>query len=206
MIYWLTCFFLRVLYRVLFRYKAYGMENLPKSGSFIIAANHVSFLDPPAVGAFVPRKMSYPAKKELFKGKYFGWYMRKVRTIPIGEDVMSYGAMKEVIKKIRGGIPIVIFPEGTRGDGKSFLEPEPGVAYFALKFNLPVVPVYVKGTEKALPRGARFIRLEPVRVFYGKPKRYQMPEGMDKDEAYKEISYKIMDEIKKLNNRYGSQD
>ena len=206
MIYAITCFFLRVLYRLLFRYKAYGMENLPKSGSYIIAANHVSFLDPPAVGAFIPRKLNFPAKKELFKNKYFGWYMRKIRTIPIAEDAMSYGSVKELIGKVRGGIPLVIFPEGTRGDGDSFLDPEPGVAYFALKFNLPVVPVYVKGTEKALPRNARFIRLKPVRVYYGKPKRYEMPVGLDKDKAYREISYKIMEEIGKLKNRYGTQD
>ena len=206
MIYSITCFFLRVLYRLLFRYKAYGMENLPESGSFIITPNHVSYLDPPAVGAFVPKKFNYIGKKELFKNKYLGWYMRKIRIIPMDRDVLVYSSMKEIIKKIREGIPIVIFPEGTRGDGNSFLEPEPGAAYFALKFNLPVVPAYVKGTEKALPKGAKFIRLKSVSVFYGKPKKYEMPPGGDKDKAYKEVSHKIMEEIKELKDRYGTQD
>ena len=204
MIYWITCFFLRLLYRALFRYKVHGIENLPKSGSFIMAPNHVSFLDPPAAGISVPRKMNYLGKKELFSNRYFGWYMRKIRIIPMDRDDIGYGCIKEVIRKIKEGIPIVIFPEGTRGDGISFLEPEPGVAYFALKFDLSVVPTYVKGTEKAFPKNARFIRLKPISVFYGKPKKYEMPDGVDKDKAYKEISHEIMEEIGKLKNRYGS--
>ena len=166
--------------------------------------NHVSFLDPPAAGVFVPRKMNYMAKKELFKNKYFGWYMRKIRTIPVEEGALNYSSMKEIIKKIKEGIPIVIFPEGTRGDGDSFLEPGPGAAYLALKFNLPVVPVYVKGTEKALPKNAHFIRREPVSVFYGKPKIYHIPAGGDKDKIYREVSNKIMGEIGELKARYGS--
>ena len=203
MIYSITCFVLRVLYRVLFNYKAYGMENLHESGSFIIAPNHVSFLDPPAIGVFIRRKMNYIAKRDVFKGRFFGWYMRKLRTVPMDEGLLIYSGMKEIIKKIRQGIPIVIFPEGTRGDGEHFLEPGPGVAYFALKFDLPVVPAYVKGTEKAFPRDARFIRLAPVRVFYGKPKRYHMPAGTDKDKAYKKVANEIMDEIKELKKIYG---
>ena len=204
MIYWITCFFLRLLYRVLFRYKVHEIDNLPKSGSFIMTPNHVSFLDPPAAGISVPRKMNYLGKKELFSNRYFSWYMRKIRIIPMDRDVIGYGGIKEVIRKIKEGIPIVIFPEGTRGDGISFLEPEPGAAYFALKFDLPVVPTYVKGTEKALPKNARFIRLETVSVFYGKPKKYEMPAGVDKDKVYKEVSRDIMAEIGKLKNRYGS--
>lgn len=205
MIYSITCFFLRMLFRLLFKYKLYGLENIPQSGSFILTSNHVSFLDPIAVGAFVPRKLNYMAKKELFKNKYFGWYMRKVRTIPVDKETLAYGGMKEIIRRIRKGGPIVIFPEGTRSDGDSFLEPETGVAYLALKFNLSVVPAYVKGTENALPKNAHFIRLRPVRVYYGKPKRYQMPAEGNRDEVYKEISHKIMEEIGKLKDRYGTK-
>ena len=206
MIYAVTCFFLRVLYRILFRYRAYGMENVPKKGSFILIANHVSFLDPPAVGAFFRRKFNYLGKRELFKNRYFGWHMKKIRIIPVDKDGISYASMKEVVKKIKEGIPIVVFPEGTRGDGDSFLEPGPGAAFLALKFNLPVVPAYIKGTEKALPKGARFIRMESVRVFYGKPKKYDMPSNVDKNEAYKNVSLKMIGEIKALKDKYEAQN
>ena len=137
MIYWITCFFLRILFRILFNYKSYGMENLPRKGSYIIACNHVSHLDPIAAGAFIKGKMNYIGKKELFEGRFWGWYMPKIRIICLDRDAPAKG-MREVITLIKKGLPIFIFPEGTRGDGKSFLEPEPGVAYLAINHNLPV--------------------------------------------------------------------
>jgi 1-acyl-sn-glycerol-3-phosphate acyltransferase len=191
---------------MLFNYKAYGTENIPQSGSFIMVSNHVSFLDPIAIGAFVPLPFNYIAKKELFEVRYFGWYFSKLRTIAVDTEGSAYSGMKEVIRRIKKGEPIVIFPEGTRGDGSSFLEPETGVAYLALKFGLPVLPVYVQGTEKALPIGAHFIRIRPVRAYYGKPKKYQLPDGMDKDAAYKEVSYKIMEEIKGLKEKHETEN
>jgi len=203
MIYSITCFFLRIACRILFKCKIYGVENIPRKGSFIVAPNHVSHLDPIAVGVFVRRKYIYLAKKELFKNRFWGWYLRKLRIIPIDREKSPYSGMKETIRKIKNGDPLVIFPEGTRSDGKSFLEPETGAAYLALKFNLPVVPVYVKGTEKALPKGAHFIQLTPIKVYYGKPKRYQMPAEGDRYEAYKKVSRSIMEEIRELKNRYG---
>lgn len=203
MIYKITCFILRVLCRLLFSIKLYGLKNIPQKGSFIMASNHVSYLDPVIVGAFVPRELNYIARRSLFKNKFFGWYLKKIRAIPMDRSALAYSGMKEVIKRIRKGEPVVIFPEGTRSNGSFFLEPERGAAYLALKFNLPVVPVYVKGAAKALPKNARFIRLKPIRGYYGEPKRYEMPDKGDRDEIYKKVSYKIMEEIKKLKNRYG---
>lgn len=193
-----------MLFRILFRFKAHGMENIPKSGSFVMTPNHVSYLDPIAAGAFVPRKLNYIAKKELFKNRFFGWYFKHLRIIPVDRDGSPYGGMKQIIKKIREGIPIVIFPEGTRGKGDSFLEPETGAAYLALKLDLSVVPVYVKGTKDAFPKNAHFIRLKPVSVYYGKPKKYQMPAECNKDDVYKEVSYKIMEEIQALKDKAGT--
>jgi 1-acyl-sn-glycerol-3-phosphate acyltransferase len=204
MIYAITCFFLRILFRVLFKFKIYGLENMPVNSSFIITPNHVSHLDPIAAGAFVPKKLNYIAKKELFKNRFFGWYFKHLRIIPIDRGGSPYGGMKQIIKKIRRGRPIVIFPEGTRGEGDSFLEPEAGAAYLALKFNLPIVPAYIKGTDKALPKGAHWITLSPVRVYYGEPKTYAMPPGAQKDDVYKKVSREIMAEIKRLKEIHGA--
>ena len=204
MIYSITCFVLRILFRVLFRFKMYGVENIPKEGSCIIAPNHVSYLDPIAVGAFIRRPFNYIAKKELFKNRFFRWYFKRLRIIPVDREGSPYSGMKQVVKKIREGNPVVIYPEGTRSDGKSFLEPETGAAYLALKFNLPIVPAYVKGTDKALPRGAHWIKMNPVIVYYGKPKVYAMSAGMQKDDVYKKVSHEIMAEIKRLKEIHGA--
>ncbi len=210
MIYSITCFFLRILCRILFDHKSYGMENLPKKGSYIVAANHVSHLDPIVSGAFIKGKMNYIGKKELFKTKWWGWYLRKVRVIELDQAAPAKG-MRAVITFIKKGYPIFIFPEGTRGDGVSFLKPEPGAAYLAIKHNLPVVPVYISGTNVAMPKGVWRITRYPVRVYYGKPKGYHMPEGVSKDEGYKEVSRAIMNEIRLLKEKHhgagnGSKD
>ncbi|MDP3790270.1 MAG: lysophospholipid acyltransferase family protein, partial [Candidatus Omnitrophota bacterium] len=131
MIHWITCFFLRILCRILFDIKHYGLENLPKKGSYIIACNHVSHLDPIVAGAFIKGNMNYMGKKELFKGRFWGWYMPKLRIVNLDRESPARG-MREVIGLIKKEQPIFIFPEGTRGDGKSFLKPEPGAAYLAI--------------------------------------------------------------------------
>lgn len=201
MIYSITCFFLRILCRMLFGIKHYGMENLPKKSSYMVACNHVSHLDPCVAGAFIRAKMNYVGKKELFKIGFFGWYLRKLRVIELDQSTPAKG-MRQVITFIKKGYPIFIFPEGTRGDGISFHEPEPGAAYLAIKHNLPVVPVYIKGTNVAMPKGVHRIKRYPVSVYYGRPKTYHMPAGVSKDEGYKQVSREIMNEIKTLKERY----
>lgn len=203
MIHWITCFFLRILCRVLFGIKHYGMENLPKKGSYIIACNHVSHLDPIVAGAFIKGNMNYLGKKELFEGRFWGRYMPKLRIVNLDRESPARG-MREVINLIKKGQPIFIFPEGTRGDGKSLLKPEPGTAYLAIKHNLPVVPVYVKGTSVALPKGSRRITRHPIAVYYGEPKIYHLPAGVSKDEGYKQVSRQIMNAIKALKDTYGA--
>ncbi len=206
MIYWLTCFFLRIIARASLILKRHGVENIPERGSYIVACNHVSHLDPIVSAAFIKGKLNYLGKQELFENRFLGWYMKKIRVIPVDKHGSPYSGLKQIIKKIREGIPIFVFPEGTRGDGTGFLEPEPGVAFLAVKFGLPVLPVYVEGTDKALPKHARRIKRVPVNVYYGKAKRYTLPAGKDKDAGYKEISRRIMDEIRKLKKEYGAKD
>lgn len=204
MIYTITRLLFKTFFQIFFRLKAYGLENIPREGPFIMAPNHVSYLDPIVVGAFVPRKLNYLAKKDLFKNRFFGWYLRQLRTIPVDRDMPSYSGMKEVVRNIKKGDPVVLFPEGRRSNGDFFLEPEMGAAYLALRFNLPVVSVYVKGTKDVLPKDGDFIRLNSISVFYGKPKRYLMPaNSVNKESGYRQVSYKIMEEITELKSRYG---
>ena len=198
MIYWITCFVLRIVVDSLLIFKRHGVENIPEKGSFILVSNHVSHLDPIVAAVFIRRDISFLGKKGLFKNRFLGWYMRKIRVIPVDKEGSPYGGLKEIIKKIKEGVPIYIFPEGTRGDGTRFLEPEPGAAFLAVKFDLPVLPVYVQGTDKALPKHARRIKRVPVNVYYGKPKRYKMPAGKDKDAAYRHISLMMMEDIGNL--------
>ncbi|MFA6143125.1 MAG: lysophospholipid acyltransferase family protein, partial [Candidatus Omnitrophota bacterium] len=99
-------FLLRIISRILFDHKSYGMENLPKKGSYIVACNHVSHLDPIVTGAFIKGKMNYIGKKELFEGRFWGWYMPKLRIICLDREAPAKG-MRDVIGLIKKGSPIL---------------------------------------------------------------------------------------------------
>ncbi len=202
MIYTFSCAILRFLCRVLFPLRLHGTENIPEKGSCIVASNHVSYIDPVVMAVFVRRPFHFLAKRELLDSK-IGWLIRRLRIIPVERDALKYSSAKKIIEKIKEGHLIAIFPEGTRGDGKEFLEPEPGVGYFALKFKIPVIPVYIKGTDKVLPKGAYLPKRRRVDVYYGAKMTYAYPAGLTKDRAYKEVANRIMDEIRSMKLKYG---
>ena len=155
------------LVRFLFRYRAYGVEHVPRRGGVVLAANHVSNFDPWAVGiALFPwRYLRFMAKSELF------WF-------PLGVLIKAGGAFRvrrgegdveaieTGIELARSGHAVMMFPEGTRRRKgivkKHRARPHTGAARIALGARVPLVPVAVKGTDSLL-------RLGPVRAAYGPP-------------------------------------
>jgi 1-acyl-sn-glycerol-3-phosphate acyltransferase len=182
-----------VFFRVLFGCRVYGAHYLPRTGGYIIASNHVSFLDPLAVGVGVSRPLRFLARHDLFRNPYFGWLIRNVGAIPIKKDRMDLAGLKNAIRIIREGQILVIFPEGRRMDVRDKLvEPSPGVGFLASLAGVPIIPARVVGTEKALPKNSFFIRLAKVSVYFGQ----QIT--IDKKMSYQEIASKVMQSIRSL--------
>lgn len=158
---------IRAILRVFWRARATGMENVPLDGALIVAANHRSYIDPPLLGAFCPRPISYMAKQELFEIPVFGNALRLVGAYPVARGASPRVAIKRSLEVLQSGEAIGIFPEGTRNlDGSAHVHD--GVALLASMANCQVVPAALRGTANA----RRFARLS---VRYGKPMR--LPEG-----------------------------
>lgn len=189
-------FFLRslavILSKIIFRIEVYGKENLPKKGGFILASNHASFLDPIVLGVASFRKLNYMARKSLFKNKFFGWVLTKLGVFPLIRNSADFGAIKEGIRRLQAGRALVLFPEGTRSEDGLIRKPLSGVGFLAQKAHVPIVPTYVFGTNRALPRGARFIRPAKVKVYFGRP---IFTEGR---QSYEETAIFVMQQIKHL--------
>ncbi len=196
--YQVSRFISEMIFRIFFRLKAYGLENIPHSGGFILASNHVSNFDPVLAGVLIKRELDFIAKEELFKNRFFGWYLKKLNAHPIKRGDADISTIKLAEKLLLSGRGIVIFPEGTRSLDGRIQEPRNGIGFIVARTSAPVIPVYIKGAFDAFPKGAKFPKIVPLSVRYGKPLYFDHI-GKGK-EAYSLISDKVIEEIKRLEN------
>ncbi len=152
--------------------KIIGRSNVPMTGPVILAPNHVSFFDPPVVACGSPRALTFLAKEELFKPPVFGPLIRSVNAFPLKRGEGDTSAMRLALQKLAEGHCLIMFPEGTRGDGKTLGPMQSGVAMLAKRSGAKVVPVGVYGTHKILPKGRKLPRFSRLRVAYGEPFTY----------------------------------
>jgi len=158
-----------VIFKLLFRLKVTGQENIPQDGPFIIVANHSSLLDPVILGVSVRPKIIFVAASYLFEIRWLGYLLRKANSIPVQRE-NDIKAIKQALKILQQGGVLGIFPEGGIDRQKNNLPIRAGAAYLATKVGVPIVPIKIKGADKVLPRGAKFIRsLNKIEVKIKKP-------------------------------------
>jgi len=163
-------YLLRQFYETFFRGEAVGLENIPADGGFMIAANHVSHLDPPIVGALFPRQVCFFARKTLWKPGFASWWLNRVGVIPVDRDGgTDVGAIKRVLAALKQEKVIILFPEGTRSYDGKLQTAKPGVGLLACRTGVPVVPARVFGSFQAFGRDGTLRLGTPVTVVYGKP-------------------------------------
>lgn len=149
------------LFGSVWRMRAHGRENVPKTGPLIVACNHVSNLDPPVLGTACPRRISYMAKQELFAIPVLGPLISAVGAYPVDRKGSATAAVKRSVEVLRSGGVVGIFPEGGRNiTGEN--EVREGVALLASLGKAPVVPACIVGTGQAG-------RLAQFHVIFGKP-------------------------------------
>lgn len=193
---------LYITYRLLFRFRHFGSEKVPSEKDprgVILAPNHASYLDPPILGISLKRRVTYLAKQYLFEHGFVGWVLRNIGAYPIkSESASDFKSIRDLIRILKQGACVTVFPEGTRSETGELKEPEGGIGFLAVKSGAWVVPVYIKGSYDALPKGAKKIKRRPIDVHYGKPflpSEMGWTEGV---EDYMAVGRHIMAEIKSL--------
>ena len=184
--------------RLLFRVEVRGAEHVPPTGVAMIVANHSSVLDPPIVGAVAPRPLHFMAKAELFSIPLLGRLIRAVNARPVRREGADARALREALRILESGHALLVFPEGTRGPEGVLREGKAGAGMLALLSGAPVVPAYVEGTGRALPRGRVLPRPVKVRVSFGAPLAFGKVEGAHRKERYLEASREMMAAIARL--------
>jgi len=199
MLYRLVYIILLATFKILFRYKIEGRHNIPKQGPVILAANHMSYLDPIMVAfAAGARPVNFMAKAELLKIPVFGGILKGLNTFPVKRGFADKGAISYALKVLSNGEVLLIFPEGTRYRDGKLGKALPGFAVLALKTGTPVVPLGIIGTDKVLPDGNRLPRPKKLRVNIGEPIYVNKVAASERKEKEAELTAKIMKEINDL--------
>ncbi len=189
----------RMVLRLLGRWEVHGRENVPQTGAAVIAANHVSYLDPPTVGAGLTRYCYYMGKKELFRIPIFAQLIRLCGCFPVDRDKQDKRAVRAALQLLKEGNLLVIFPEGGRSPDGTLQEAGIGAALIANRAGVPIVPAVVRGTYQALPQGAKWLRRADVSVTYGEPMSSASPDGKKANkERLQQITDRLMAEIARM--------
>ena len=186
------------LMRLYFRIEARGAEHVPLVGPVLLVANHVSLLDPPIIGGMSRRPLSFMAKEELFRVPLFGWLIRNLNARPVRRDNADPRALKDALKVLHAGEALLVFPEGTRGPEGAVREAKPGAGLLAVMSGAAVVPVYIQGTGRALPRGRLWPRPAKVIVRFGPPLSFKAPPSDGRREHYRAAAGEMMRAIAQL--------
>ena len=189
----------RIGLRVIARVRVEGVDDLPRCGPLILAANHTSIADPPFIGGWMApalgRRPLFLAKASLFRGP-LGAFLRTLGAEPVkagGNDVDAYRVARRVLDA--GGV-VAILPEGTRSLDGIMARPKPGVALLATRTGAPVLPIGISGTDRLIGRGRRVPRIgSRITMRVGQPFHLVLPDGGDRRAALAAADTELMRRI-----------
>ncbi|MFR2535031.1 MAG: (d)CMP kinase [Clostridia bacterium] len=185
--------FLGGVYRLVYRVKIVGNQNVAEEGAFIICANHINYLDAAAIVLFTKRKVNFIAKEDLFNHRILNWLAHVFDIIPINRGTQDLESMKRSIKTLNAGGILGIFPEGTRKGIAKGGKAKTGAAYMAIRTGTPVIPVGIAGSFKPFTK---------VVMQYGKPMDFgEYQSKTPEKETLEKVSNEIMNQIIMLTNQ-----
>ncbi len=151
-----------VVCRVYWRVEILDKDKLPRSGAYVIAPVHRSNVDTLLAGCLTRRRIRFMGKDTLWKYRWSGALFSSLGGFPVHRGTPDREALRTCEEAVRGGEPVVLFPEGTRQSGLKLHPLFKGAAFVAARAGVPLVPVGIGGSEWAMPKGSR--RISPVKV------------------------------------------
>ena len=165
----LVCkYFYMIRFKLVYRLKVEGLENVPKDNEYIVCPNHLSTLDPPLMCGVLPRRIAFMAKQELFDIRFLRWWIDWLGAIAVNRESLGPSTIKTVMNIKKSKWVFGIFPQGTRGLPGTISGVTKGFAGLAKITKCAILPVGITGTEevKRLPFSGKIV------VKVGKPIPY----------------------------------
>lgn len=189
MLYKVSTLFAYCFLKLFFDLKVEGSDAFPADQPFILASNHCSHLDPPVLASTCPKPVAFLAKQELFGNKLLSLYLNDVGVIPVRRGKSEIKIIRLALKTLKTRA-LLIFPQGTRN--RAFEEANLGVGFLCKKAKVPVVAARIRGTDKVLPKGAKFFRRGKIKVAFARL------DNITSEDDYSAITRKVMRAIENL--------
>ena len=158
-LYLVTNVFYMIRFKLVYRLEVYGQENIPKDNKYIVAANHLSTLDPPLVCAVMKRGVAYMAKKELFDNFFLRWWLNWLGAFDDDREKLGVSTIKTVMSIRDTSWVLGIFPQGTRQEPGTISDLTKGFASLAKATKCDILPIGITGTNevKRLPFSGKIV-------------------------------------------------
>lgn len=186
-------FIVMVFCKVWCRLTVEGRENVPTQGAFLLAPTHRSIFDTPAASAVTRRRMRFMGADKYWKNKTFGRVLTILGGFPVTRGTADREALNRCVAVLQGGEPLVLFPEGERKSGPLVQPLFDGAAFIAVKAGVPIVPIGIGGSERVLPKGAKFIRPHKIHVVVGRP--LEVPSEISSPKAQRDAAKLLTKEM-----------
>lgn len=157
------------IYRLLFRGRTAGNGNVPRQGALVVVANHGSHLDPPLLGHALGRPVAFMAKAELFRVPILGAIIRACGAYPVSRGASDREAIRTATNRLLEGWATGVFIDGTRQSNGRVNNPQAGAALLAARAGVPLLPVAIINSHRALGPGQAGARLLPIHIRIGTP-------------------------------------
>jgi 1-acyl-sn-glycerol-3-phosphate acyltransferase len=154
---------------VFWRVRVKGRQNIPATGAFVLAPVHRSNIDTVLMGCVTRRRLRYMGKDSLWKSRWSAWLLTALGGFPVHRGTADREALRLGEDAIRSGEPLVVFPEGTRRSGTVVEDLFEGAAFISMRAGVPIIPVGIGGSERAMPKGTKVLRPVKVGMVIGTP-------------------------------------
>ena len=176
-----------------------GQENIPRTGPFVLAPVHRSYIDTPSASGCTRRRMRFMGKDSMWKRQPLNWMLSALGAFPVTRGSADREAIMRAIQVLKSGEPLVLFPEGERKSGPVVQPLMDGAAYVACKAGVSIIPVGIGGSERVMGKGAKFIYPRKLVVLIGKP--IPVPASVDgrmPRSAVKEVTTQLHEQLQML--------
>lgn len=176
-----------------------GREQLPSTGAYVLAPVHRSYVDTPIAACVTRRRMRFMGKASMWKYERPGKLFSALGAFPVSRGTADREALQRCIAVLEAGEPLVLFPEGERKDGPVVQPLFDGAAFVAAKAGVPIFPVGIGGSDRVMPRGAKFVYPRKVYVEIGPPIRAEIgANGKASRKAIAAVTDQLHTELQRL--------